>query len=158
MKPSKIIIGVLSVSLVLSGCEAGIHENAEGSNEPAAAADWPAMTLEEMKTEADLIAFATVEDTITKETSSGIYAQIATLEVTEAISGTAPGKVELNQSTDFVEEGETYLLFLLKHVTDSYYYIVNYAGIIEEQNGLYSGGILEEDSLSKEEVKSFLSE
>lgn len=149
----RLLLSLSFFSFIVSGCNSQGNENQTISSNSEVQSDWPAFSLKELTEKADLIAFVSVTETKKREKSSGITAQISTLKVNETISGNAPEKIALDQSTNYVEKGEDYLIFL-EHSDNEYYYILSPSGVIQVQEGVYTQE--SEGQFTKEEVRKFL--
>ncbi|MCD5324394.1 MULTISPECIES: hypothetical protein [Pontibacillus] len=157
MKPILFFLGLLLMAFTITACNNQNGNTQYNSTNGEAQTDWALLSLEELTEKADLIAFASVKDTEGIEKSNGMNAQISTLEVLEIISGTASKEIKLDQATNYLEEGEEYLLFLTQNETDGYYYVLNPSGVIQEKDGVYATGLVEGNgTYNKDEVKDLL--
>ncbi|RXZ78679.1 hypothetical protein EBB07_25950 [Paenibacillaceae bacterium] len=110
MKKGTWIMMVAVFSLLLSSCATNPPlSNTSGTQQPEVQGDWPLYSIEEMLNgKTDLIVLALV-DSVTKEKEP----QIAKLIVEETFYGEArDSEIELYQTTQHVQPGQKYLLFL----------------------------------------------
>ncbi|MGP4042089.1 hypothetical protein ACTWP4_19605 [Gracilibacillus sp. D59] len=155
----KFLLLMLVGSFIIVACNSESNNGNGNTDDSEAQADWDVLSLKELKERVDVIAFFTVEDVEIQEKSNGINAQISTLELTKTISGTVSGEVKLDQSTNYVEKGEDYLLFLEQNGTEGYYYVPSPSGVIQEKDGMYNSDKLGGDSkLNKEEMEKLISD
>ena len=113
---------------------------------PVAQADWPIYNFNKiMNEEADLVAFVTIENVEDKKVNEGLLSEkVATLKINKLLyesrkSVDASSNTFLVQAVDFVNSGESYLLFLRKE--GDYYYEVDGNSKIKEENGKFQVNI-----------------
>lgn len=110
MKKGIWIMLVAVFSLLLSSCTTNSPPSStSGTQQPEVQGDWPLYSIEEMLNgKTDLIVLAQV-DSVTKEKEP----QIAKLIIEETFYGEArDSEIELYQTTQHVQAGQKYLLFL----------------------------------------------
>lgn len=135
-----IIFSVGSILSVIILITHNVHQNNIAQNySTESSADWPIYEIDQMlNNQSDLVVFATVEDIrdkeeIGNENHDGINAKISTLQIDEVVyssSSNIDRTIELDQALNYVEPGESYLLFLKKN--GDYYYEADGNSLIPE--------------------------
>ncbi|QKS70145.1 hypothetical protein FLK61_25585 [Paenalkalicoccus suaedae] len=149
-----LMVFVVCTVLLLIGCQ---QNGEETSSQAEPQADWPQYSLEEMIEEAELIALVHVNSVETEVSGEDdLLRQVAELEISEAIEGEPQGgKINLNQSTNFVEENEDYLMFLQQR--DGYYYeVTNNAILVKEGDNYISTVVGSDGEFTKEELTEMI--
>lgn len=109
-----------------------------------ASADWPVYDYNQMiDTNSDLIAFITVESIQDKELTGNenidsLNAKISKLNIDDVLynrSSNIEKTIKLDQALDFVEPGQSYLMFLSKN--EGYYYVTDGNSVIPEKDNMY---------------------
>lgn len=117
---------------------------------PTPHADWPEFNFEELVSQqTDVVVEVKVVDTQEKPKVDGFpQAQLATLEILNTIQGDISGEIVLDQALDYVEEGNTYIMFLKQ--SGDYYYESDKNSILTEENGIYNSNIPDFEGSFKE--------
>lgn len=139
-----IVLGTVLVKLTTSNT--GENENNGPTDESQNLADWPVYSFAEMMREkVDVVAIVTVVDSESKGTTeSEPSSKLATLKVDKLLyerenNGHATREIKLNQAFDYVQLGESYLIFAEKN--GEYYYEVSGNALIKAEDGVYYVGI-----------------
>lgn len=108
---------------------------------PEPHADWPVYNFDEIIGDAaETVVLVEVTDVKPKQVGEGEPpAQLATLKVLETFYGSSDSEIILDQALDFVEPGESYIIFLKKK--GDYYYEVSGESVIQEKNGVFTSKI-----------------
>ncbi|MFD2045034.1 hypothetical protein ACFSTA_15215 [Ornithinibacillus salinisoli] len=137
-------VGTLLAILSIDNIEESAPNTPQYS--PEASADWPIYDFNTLMNEkTDLVAFITVESVEDKKVSEEkLNAKLATLKITKLLydnrnSIDISDTILLDQAFEYVNVGESYLLFLEKKV--DYYYEVDGHSKIKEINGKYQVNI-----------------
>lgn len=130
-----IVVGAVTVKLMTSQKEQNVVK--KPVDDEQVKKDWPVYTFAEMMTDkVDVVAFVTVVQTSDMDER----ARLSTLRIDELIFESEEGmvgadEITLNQMFDYVEEGESYLVFLQKAGVE--YVRVSLPSLIKAREGKY---------------------
>ena len=133
MKKIHVLLIALSVSILLVGCDSS-NANSNNTSNNQAKADWPVYDFDTLIEKTDVVAFVEV-DSNEKSERDGLQATLSTLKVTDVLYGSLPESIILDQTSDVVETGKSYLLFLNK--TGDYYYLTDGNSLIPKNDEKY---------------------
>lgn len=129
-------------SFVVLNVHFSLTDNSEFSR--TAHADWPDMDIHELVEEADLIAVVETgnlkKSEMEIESEFPIEAQFTELKVKKAIKGNTNKQVTLNQSLNYVEKNQKYLMFLQEGSNNLYYELTDSA-ILNTNNNKFVSNI-----------------